>query len=127
MVERLLTSSRGRTIIGRVSPEVLSSGGFNHGEYEIFYKKDIVYTVYSGFVYGDEDWRNGLHIVIGMAQKDQRRTWYFGTFEGPSWNKMSLEENRKYQEMILDILQHKNSVPAKELENLIREAVTQRE
>jgi hypothetical protein len=110
--------------MGRVSPEVLSSGGFNHGEYEIFYKGDVDYIVYSGFIYRVEDLQNGLHIVIGMAQKDQRRTWYFGTFEGPSWNKMSLDENERYHKTRLDILRSKNKVPSKTLEKLILKVVT---
>ena len=110
--------------MGRVDPEVIFRGGFNHGEYEIFYKGDVWYTVYSGFIYGVEDLRNGLHIVIGMAQKDKRRTWYFGTFEGPSWNKMSLEENERYRKTRLDILRYKNRVSGKALEDLILDAVT---
>lgn len=109
--------------MGRVNPEVLSSGGFNHGEYEIFYKGGVEYVVYSGFIYGVEDLRNGLHIIIGMAQKDKKRTWYFGTFKGPSWNKMSLEENERYRQTRLDILRSKNKVPGKTLEKLILNAV----
>lgn len=129
MAERLVTSSRGRTFMGWVSPEAIFRGGFNHGEFDMFYKGDTCYIVHLGFIYKDRegDTRNGLHTIIGMAQKDKRRTWYFGTFEGPSWGKMSLEEIIKHREIILDILRHKNRVPAKKLEELILGAVTPQE
>lgn len=126
MTERLSTPPRrGRTFMSLVSQETAFWGGFKHDAWgEYVYKGNRTYELYLGFIYKDMFTRNGLHIVIGTTQKGHRRAWYFGTFEGPSWNEMSLEEGERHQEKKLDILQNKNRVPGKALENLILDAVT---
>lgn len=112
------------TFAGFVRQRTIYLGGFNYWEISSMVQTENGnrFLIYSGFVPSWRDSRRGIHIVIGEKREGNERTWYFGTFRGPSWTDMTAEENEKCTQRELDFLKDKFQVPGGKLESLIREA-----
>jgi hypothetical protein len=109
-----------------VNPDIASAVQFRYGEGgNPIQKGEITYYVHTGFVSNLGGIGKGLHIIIGerhVGKDNSTRLWYFGTFEAHQFLEMTDEERQKYDQAVLDTLVHKNRVPGRKLESLIKKA-----
>ena len=118
--ERILSA---RNFEELVNPDIIMESGFTPSEISRVIRKDNkVYNFRSAFISGISGPALGLHIVVA-ERLGKSRNWFFGTFEGPSWDRMGREEIEKYTQIETDILQGRNIVTGKELGTLILRAV----
>src|SRR3972149_9626575 len=105
-----------------VSQEALSVAGFKDcTPSRMVQREDILYNLYYGFIPSNsEGEKKGLHIIIGerIAFQGFPRAWFFGTFEGPAWAKMTSEESLQFRTLEMRVLDEKR-VGGKRLEGLI--------
>ena len=106
-----------------VSPDTIRDSGFTPDLAMKVNKNKEVYEIRYAFVSGVSGPTLGLHLVVG-ERLGEKRNWYFGTFQGPSWERMSQEETEKYTDKVMEILQRKNIVGRNRLDDRIRKAMS---
>jgi len=114
------------TFPGLVSQDALIAAGIEDWTpTRLVQRGDFLFNLYNGFIpsrsKGEE---KGLHIIIGerIAFQGFSRVWFFGTFEGPAWAKMTSEESLEFRTLEMRVLDEKR-VGGKRLEGLIWRAI----
>jgi hypothetical protein len=117
-------SKAARAFANWVNRETAEKAGIKYGRVSsAFHSKDGYCRIYSGFVMKASEDQKGLHVVIGEKLAGKKRTWYFGNYEGPAWEKMTPDEVRLYSHIEQEFLHKRNLVLPSQLRNLIGQTV----
>jgi len=108
-----------------VGPELTQQAGFRPESSGWFIEdKDFSCRIYAGFIPNPKGESTGLHMVAGVKVREGNKiTWYFETFEAPSWVDMSQEEAERYLMIERRTLNNNNVIQPQMLETLIRQTL----